>query len=407
MVGKDFSIIGTNTLIGGFMKATGIVIEHNPFTNGHKIHIEKTKELTKSDVIVAVMSSSFVQRGEPSIISKENRVKLALAAGVDVVIELPFLYSVESSDYFCKYAIELLNNLKVRSICFGSETGDTKEFLDKYNKTNIVQPHLDFLVSDLMDEGLSYPKAMAKALAIIDAYKLETPNDILGLGYLKTIKNNNYPIEIYTYKRVNNYNDENISLDSISASGVRRLLKENQDISLYTPYSKEIETMEKYYIDDYYDFLKYKLMTSSSEELQTIHLVDEGIENLFKKNILLSNNIQEFIEMCISKRYTYARIKRTIIHILVNTKKEFAKKFLNSNISYIRLLGVSSKGQEYLNEIRKDISIPLLSKFRGKNFALLQFEKQVNHLYNASKPLPYAKEEYEKEHYIYPIRKSE
>ena len=88
------------------MKATGIVIEHNPFTNGHKLHIEKTKELTKCDVILAVMSSSFVQRGEPSIISKEERVKLALEAGVDVVVELPFLYSVESSDYFCRYALQ-------------------------------------------------------------------------------------------------------------------------------------------------------------------------------------------------------------------------------------------------------------------------------------------------------------
>ena len=387
------------------MKAAGIVIEHNPFTNGHKMHIEETKKLTNSDVIVAVMSSSFVQRGEPGIISKENRVKLALESGVDVVVELPFLYSVESSDYFCKYAISILNKLKVESICFGSETGDTQEFLEKYNNTKIVQPHLDFLVSDLMDEGLSYPKAMAKALSIIDAYKLETPNDILGLGYLKEIEKNNYPIKIYTYKRVNNYNDEEISLDSISASGVRKLIKQGKDINMYTPYYSEITSMEKYYIDDYFDILKYKLMTSSSQELQTIHLVDEGIENLFKKNIIKSKNMQEFINLCISKRYTFARIKRTIIHILVNTKKDFAKKFLNSDITYIRLLGVSKKGQEYLNSIRKDIEIPLLSKFRGKNFALLQLEKQVNYLYNYGKELDYSNKEYEKEHYIYPIRK--
>ena len=100
------------------MKATGIVIEHNPFTNGHKLHIENTKKLTNCDVIVGVLSSNFVQRGEPGIISKENRVRLALESGVDVVVELPFLYSVESSDYFCRYSIEILNNLKVQDICF-------------------------------------------------------------------------------------------------------------------------------------------------------------------------------------------------------------------------------------------------------------------------------------------------
>ena len=389
------------------MKASGIVIEYNPFTNGHKLHLEKTKELTQSDVIVGVMSSSFVQRGEPSIISKENRVRLALESGVDVVVELPFLYGVESSDYFCKYAISILNKLKVDSICFGSETGDTQAFLNKYDSTNIVQPHLDFLVSDLMDEGYSYPKAMARALEIIDAYKLETPNDILGLGYYKEIKKNNYPINIYTYYRENNYNSEQINKESVSASGVRKLIKDNKDISNYTPYSKEIENMEKHYLSDYFDHLKYKLFTCSSSELQTIHLVDEGIENLFKKKILESKDMDDFINKCISKRYTFARIKRTIVHILVNTKKDFAKKFLSSDISYIRLLGVTNKGQEYLNSIRKDIEVPLLSKFRGNSFPVLQLEKQVNYVYNMAKDHIYCNKEYEKEHYIYPIRKGE
>lgn len=389
------------------MKATGIIIEYNPFTNGHKFHLEKTKELTNSDVIIGVMSSCFVQRGEPSIISKEERVNLALDAGVDIVIELPFLYGVESSDYFCKYSMQILNKMRVNSICFGSETGDTNAFLSKYNSTQIVQPHLDFLVSDLMDEGLSYPKAMARALEIIDAYKLETPNDILGLGYFKEIKKNNYPIDIFTYPRVNNYNSEIINEDSISASGVRKLIKENKDISSFTPYSKEIKDMEKYYLDDYFDLLKYKLMSSSSQELKEIHLVDEGIENLFKKKIVLANNMEEFINLCVSKRYTFARIKRTIVHILVNTKKDFAKKFLNMDISYIRLLGVSKIGQEYINSIRKDIDVPLLSKFRGNSFPLLQLEKQVNYVYNSTKDNIYINKEYEKEHYIYPIRKGE
>ena len=386
------------------MKATGIIVEYNPFTNGHKYHLEKVKELTNSDVIVGVMSSFFVQRGEPAIVSKQERVKMALEAGVDVVVELPFIYGVESSDYFCKYSMSILNHLHVSEICFGSETGDTQAFLNKYNNTQIVQPHLDFLVSDLMDEGYSYPLAMSKALAIIDGYKLETPNDILGLGYLKEIRKNNYPIKVNTYLRDNNYNSEEISVDSISASGVRKLIKTNQNIENYTPFYKEIENMEKYYLDEYFDILKYKILTTSSEDLKLIHLVDEGIENLFKKKILLANNMEDFINLCISKRYTYARIKRTLIHILVNTKKDFAKKFLNMDITYIRLLGVSDKGQEYLNEIRKEMEVPLLSKFRGKSFPVLQFEKQVNYVFNSIKSNDIRNDEYEKEHYIYPLR---
>lgn len=387
------------------MKAVGIVIEYNPFTNGHKYHLEKTKELTNADVVVGVMSSFFVQRGEPSIISKEERVKMALDMGVDLLVELPTIYTVESSDFFCKYALSILNKLKVDSICFGSETGDTKEFLEKYSETQIVQPHLDFLVSDLMDEGMSYPSAMSKALAIMDSFRAETPNDILGLGYLKEIKNNNYPIDIFTYKRENNYNDENINDNSVSASALRKLIKDNKDISDYTPCTQEINNARKHYLEDYFDILKYKLLTTSSEELTSIHLVNEGIENLFIKKIIESSSMEEFINKCVSKRYTFARIKRTIIHILLNTKKEFAKEVLNKDVTYIRILGTNKKGQEYLNEIRKEVEVPILSKFRGNAYPVLQFEKQANLVYNIALSQNVINEEYNKEHYLYPIRK--
>ena len=387
------------------MKAVGIVIEYNPFTNGHKYHLEKTKELTNADVVVGVMSSFFVQRGEPSIVSKEERVKMALDMGVDLLVELPTIYTVESSDFFCKYSVSILNKLKVDSICFGSETGSTKEFLEKYSETEIVQPHLDFLVSDLMDEGMSYPAAMSKALAIMDSFRAETPNDILGLGYLKEIRNNKYPIDIFTYKRENNYNNEEINDKSVSASALRKLIKENKDISEYTPCKDIIESASKHYLDDYFDILKYKLLTTSSEELTTIHLVNEGIENLFKKQIIESKSMEEFINKCVSKRYTFARIKRTIIHILLNTKKDFAKEVLSKDITYIRILGTNKKGQEYLNDIRKEVEVPILSKFRGNAYPVLQFEKQANLVYNITKDQDTINSEYEKEHYLYPIRK--
>lgn len=387
------------------MKAVGIVVEYNPFTNGHKYHLEKTKELSNADVVVGVMSSFFVQRGEPSIISKEERVKMALDMGVDLLVELPTIYALESSDFFCKYSISILNKLKVNSICFGSETGDTKAFLEKYSETEIVQPHLDFLVSDLMDEGMSYPAAMSKALAVMDSYRAETPNDILGLGYLKSIRSNNYSIEVLTYKRENNYNDENIQDNSVSASALRKLIKENKDIENYTPCKDLIESATKHYLEDYFPILKYKLLTTSSEELASIHLVSEGIENLFIKKIIESNSMEEFINKCVSKRYTFARIKRTIMHILLNTKKDFAKEVLSKDVTYIRILGTNKKGQEYLNEIRKEVEVPILSKFRGNAYPVLQFEKQANVVYNINKSQEFINEEYNKEHYLYPIRK--
>lgn len=388
------------------MKACGIIVEYNPLHNGHIKHIEESRRLTGCDVLIGVMSPNFVQRGECAIVSKDIRVKAALEAGVDIIVELPTLYAVECADIFAKYAIQILNGLKVDSICFGSESGNTDEFLNKYSKSSLLTPHLDFLVSDLMDEGYSYPKAMAMALKQMDEIRLETPNDILGLAYYKQIKENNYPINLFTIKRENNYNDDSLNYENVSARAIRGALKNKNDIGNYTPMARDLED-NLFYFDEYFDLLKYKLITMSSEELNEIHLMEEGIENLFKKKIEEAHSMNEFINLCVSKRYTFARIKRTIVHLILNTKKVFAKEHLNKDIGYIRLLGINSKGSLYLKEKRKEIEVLILSKFRGNSFSLLQFEKQATYAYASVKEESFRSKLYEKEHYLFPIRKEQ
>lgn len=383
------------------MDAVGIVVEYNPLHNGHLYHLNKSKELSKCDIVIGVMSPNFVQRGEPAIVSKKERVEAAIKAGVNIVVELPTLYAIENANIFAKYAIQILNSLKVNAICFGSETGDTKEFIEKYSKSSLYTPHLDFLVSDLMDEGYAYPKAMAMALKQMDEIRLETPNDILGMAYYNEIIKNKYPITIYTIKRENNYNDDSLDYKNVSAKAIREALKNNKNISEYTPMKLDNEL---FFLDDYFDLLKYKLLTMSSEELNEIHLMEEGIENLFKKKIVEAHNMNKFINLCVSKRYTFARIKRTIIHLLINTKKEFAKEFLNKDIPYIRLLGIDKKGSEYLKEKRKEIEIPILSKFRGNSFSLLQYEKQATYAYASIKSENIKSKLYEEEHFLFPLR---
>ena len=384
------------------MKACGIIVEYNPLHNGHLYHLNRSKELSKCDVVIGVMSPNFVQRGEPSIVSKKERVKAALDAGVNILVELPTLYAVENANIFAKYALNILNELKVSSICFGSESGDTQDFFNKYSKSSLLTPHLDFLVSDLIDEGYAYPKAMALALKQMDEIRLETPNDILGLAYYNEINKNNYPIEIHTIKRVNNYNDDSLNYENVSAKAIREVLKNSKDVSKYTSMSFDEEL---FYLDDYFSLLKYKILTMSVEELQGIHLMEEGIENLFKKKIVESHTMNEFMNACVCKRYTFARIKRTIVHILLNTKKDFAREVLSQDIKYIRLLGFDSKGSEYLKEKRKEIEIPVLSKFRGNSFALLQYEKQATYTYASIKSEEVRSKLYEEEHFLFPIRK--
>lgn len=386
------------------MKVCGIIVEYNPFHNGHLYHLNKSKEITKADVVVAVMSSNFVQRGEPAIISKKKRVEEAIKQGVDLVVELPFLYSVESADIFAKYALSILNHLKVNNICFGSETGNTKEFLEKYEDSSLLTPHLDFLVSDLMDEGHSYPKAMSLALEQINHFKLETPNDILGLAYLREIKKNDYPIKIHTIKRSNDYNSLSIKEDIISATAIRNAIIKGIEIDKFTSMAKDLKENTNVYLEDFFNILKYKIISSSAEELSQIHLVNEGIENLFKKEIIKSKTMDDFIKRCVSRRYTFARIKRTIVHILCNTKKEFAQQYLSKDISYIRVLGFNDIGQKYLASIRKEMQVPILNKFRGKSFSLLQNEKMITYVYASNMKEPFKSKLYEEEHSLFPIK---
>ena len=188
---------------------------------------------------------------------------------------------------------------------------------------------------------------------------------------------------------------------NVSAKAIREALKNGKEIKEYTPM---ILDNELFYLDEYFDLLKYKILTMSAEELNGIHLMEEGIENLFKKKIVDAHNMDEFINLCVSKRYTFARIKRTIVHILLNTKKDFAKEMLSQNIKYVRLLGMDSRGSEYLKEKRKEIEIPLLSKFRGNSFALLQYEKQATYTYACVKNEEFRSKLYEEEHFVFPIR---
>lgn len=387
------------------MKALGIIVEYNPLHNGHKYHFEEAKRITGATHTIAVMSSSFVQRGEPAIINKEERVRLALELGVDLVIELPFLYTVENADYFAYGAIHLLNELHVDCICFGSETGATEEFLKKYDISSIAQPHLDFLVHDYMDQGMSYPAAFSKALKDIDSFMLDEPNDILGFAYMNVIQKNNMNIEVHTIKRENDYSSISLEDKYPSAKAIREGIRNNQSINKYVPFNIEDTTYT--FLDDYFDLLKYKLVTSTHSQIASIHLVTEGIEYLLKDKIMESSSMQEFITKCTSKRYTAARIKRIIVHILVGTPKEEAKKILSSPPPYARILGINQKGMEYLSIKRKTIKIPVLNRFKGKEYPLLQLEKQASYVYYSKYPIEKQNRLWENEHCIYPIKKED
>ncbi len=352
------------------MKSVGIICEYNPFHNGHIYHIEKVKEMYPNYIIVLIMSGNYTERGDISLIDKWHKTKIALQY-VDLVIELPFPFSTQSADIFAYGSTQLLKELKVNAFVFGAESD-----YDTLYKAAIIQNDKKFnnLVKKYLEKGINYPTALSKTTYDLTKIKIDKPNDLLGISYIKNLLNSN--IEIKTIKRTNDFHNSDLNNSIISASTIRNLLKEKKDISKYVP----AETLKYLKNHDYFPYLKYKII-SEINNLNIYQTVDEGIEGRIKKYIYNANSLEELINNIKTKRYTYNKIKRMLLHILCGFTKDHAK--IMKNIEYIRVLGFNKKGQKYLNKIKKELNLPLVTKYY-KN-AMFDFEIKVDMLYNLNK----------------------
>ena len=239
----------------------GIIAEFNPLHNGHLYLINKIKEKYEDASIILVLSGNYTQRGIPSIIDKWKKTELSLKLGIDLVVELPFPFSTQSADYFAYGATTILNYLKVDKLIFGSESNDIK-VLEK-----IVDAQKDdkfnTLVKLYCKSGYNYPTALSLSLEELTNEKITTPNDLLGISYIKAIKENNYDIEVETIKRTNDYHEEELEEDISSATSIRKALKEGKDISNQVPKIELDYLNELHYIDDYFNIIKYKIITEN------------------------------------------------------------------------------------------------------------------------------------------------
>lgn len=368
------------------MNIVGIICEYNPFHNGHLYHINKIKEMYTDSIIILVMSGSVTERGDLSIINKWNKTDIALNFGIDLVVELPFVFSSQSADIFCYTSIKILNYLGVNTIIFGSESNDINK-LKILAKNQIDNKKYDTSIKELLKQGYNYPTALSKSLEKITNINIDTPNDILGIGYIREIIKNNYNIEPICIKRTNDYNSDNLDNSISSASAIRKAILEKKDISNYIPNYVNKFIDSPIYIENYYSYIKYKII-SEIDNLEIYHSTDKEIITRIKKYIYTSNSLNELILNIKTKNYTYNRLKRMFIHILFN----FTKKEANNNkeVTYIRILGFNKKGQHYLNSIKKNIDIPLLTTYDDK---YLHIENRITSIININ--IPNSKKEYE------------
>lgn len=358
------------------MKKIGIICEYNPFHNGHIYHLEKIKEMYNDSLIILVMSSSFTERGELSILNKWEKTEIALKYGVDLVIELPFEFASQSADVFARGAVTLLKELQVDTIVFGSESNNRDELI-KIANLQLNNKDYDNKVKEYLDKGENYPSSMARAIKDMGLNEINLPNDILGLSYTKEIIKQNANIEVVTIKRTNDYHNKELNNSIVSASAIRNNLN-NKDIINYVPSITYNYLKEKVVNNNYFLLLKYKII-SEQEGISKYQTVDEGIHNRILKYIEEVNSMEELILKIKTKRYTYNKLNRMFTHILCGFTKEEAK---NIEIKYIRVLGFSNLGLSHLNKIKKSSSIPIITNLKKEYSSLLSLELRVDKIYN-------------------------
>ncbi|ATI61084.1 nucleotidyltransferase [Bacillus thuringiensis] len=376
-----------------------MVVEYNPFHNGHLYHVQQTKKLTQSDIIIAVMSGPFLQRGEPALISKWYRTKMALANGVDLVVELPYVFATQKAETFANGAISILNALRVSEICFGSEDGQIENFYNTISIQKNEEETFNCLVKQFMDAGNSYAKATSDAFShILTSEKnidMSQPNNILGFQYMKAILSQNSSIQAQTIKRfASHYHDETFNDQHIaSATSIRKQLFSEEGLfttiepflpqattSLLANYKQNYGILHNW--EQYFSFFKYRLMTMSPGDLRHIYEIEEGLEHRILSKIQNSSSFYSFMEALKTKRYTWTRLQRACTHILTNTTKEDIRSAnIEQHAPYIRLLGMSQKGQTYLSKNKKKIELPILTHTKTFDHAALDIEKKANSVY--------------------------
>lgn len=359
-----------------FMHKIGIICEYNPFHNGHLYQIKKIKETYKDSLIIVCLSSCFMQRGEASILNKWDKTRLAIESGVDLVLELPFAFATQYQDIFAKGALTILNHLKIDTLVFGSECDDV-ELLKNLASVQLKDESYNYLVKRYLDLGLNYPTSLSRALFDITGVKLAKPNDLLALAYVKEIIKNNYDIEPFSIRRTSDYHNSNLDSDIVSASTIRKLLKDGVNVNNYLPYNI-YDYLSEIDEDKYFALLKYQII-NNVDCLDKFQTVDEGIENRIIKYINMVNSKEKLILKVKSKRYTYNKINRMFTHILTNFTKEDAK---NLEIEYLRVLGFNTRGKNYLNKIKKDIDIPIINKYIPNMYKCLDIEFRVSLIYS-------------------------
>lgn len=404
------------------MKITGIVAEYNPFHKGHEYQLKKARELSNCHAIAVVMSGNFVQRGEPSIIDKFKRATTAIYGGADIVIELPMPFSCQNAEMFSLSALTELKKLNINNLSFGCENDDIK-ILKEIASAQLFNKNYSTMLKEEISKGISYPTAVSNAVIkilekdISDNAQLKieeiikSPNNVLAIEYIKSAIKLNLSCEFIPVKRIGKgHNEMDLTGEFDSATAIRKsILSDNIIPSSLT--DKSIEMLNEFYnehqnynsLNYYLNYIYYKALDLGVEGLNEIFEVSEGLNNKIYSNLFKFNNVDDFIMSLKSKRYTYSKLRRILLNLLLGITKEniqFFTDYPNINFNYVKVLAFNDVGRQIIKQLKNDgiKVIVRYSDYKKYNVSLHRFSltDKTTNIYNLPLKIKKTDEEYTK-----------
>ena len=383
------------------MKIVGLITEYNPFHAGHLYHMQRARELTGADYCVVLMSGSFVQRGEPAIFDKYLRTKTALLAGADLVLEIPAAFSTASAHEFAAYGVALLSAIGVDAVVFGSECGQIEILKQAAYALNHESAEFQERLRKGLKAGLTYPQARAKALEMEDTWAsvLTSPNNILGIEYLRAAEDLHSPMEFYTISRKGSGYHEDTLADANfpSASAIRGIIRNSlsKDKDLLDILASHLPAVTHpaytgavpVFVDDFSELLNAAVLQMQA----TFSIADLSPELAARlaKPPYFPLSFEERIQALKTRQLTYTRVSRALLHLVLGMREEDISRWKDEGYAlYARILGFRRQSSPLLSCLHKKSSIPLITKMADaaqnlspSALALLEQEVYASHLY--------------------------
>lgn len=379
------------------MRVNGIIAEYNPFHNGHRYQLTESLRRTEAKYTVIAMSGNFVQRGAPALVDKFHRAEMALRSGADLVLEVPALYATASAEYFATGAVSLLDKLGVvTDLCFGSECGDA-ELLRQIAEILVEEPKAyTQSLKHYLRQGLSFPNARNEALIqnypFLNQHKnvFSTPNNILGIEYIKAILRSKSSLSPVTVQRMgSSYHSRFPGDDGCSALAIRQALYEGTDVGFLKSnmpeeaakvLSEQLTGIGPIRSNDFSDILYYKLILDREQGYEKYLDVSSDLSDRIKSCLNDFRGYDNFCDLLKTKEMTYTRISRCLLHILLNIQKaDMERARVMGTALYARVLGFRKTASPLLSAIKENSSIPLVTKLADADEILDRSARDMLH----------------------------